>query len=129
MYPSCVLFSASGELQVLVHSLTDPSYLNQSFDLLNEARQRRTFPPASQSNIETRKPVPPLEEETATLWTLMDRLKNLKYDYVRSGADQLLAAHEQAEESRIVFDNLIRGQQRHGPRTQSMRPGHGGRLS
>lgn len=130
-----VFLCALCSTQVLVHSLIDPSYLNQSFDVLNEAPRRCLASPADHEHIENVKSstttTPFLNggsgeegETTAMLWTLMNRLKNVKYDYARSGADQLLAAHEQTEESRIMFDNLLRGQQqRHASRMDSTRLG------
>ncbi|PHJ25356.1 nad-dependent epimerase dehydratase [Cystoisospora suis] len=131
----CKSISREDVARVLVHSLIDPSYLNQSFDVLNEAPRRCIASLADHEHMENIKSsaISPFlngvngergETATATLWTLMEHLKNVKYDYARSGADQLLAAHEQTEESRIMFDNLLRGQQqRHTSRMDSTRRG------
>nr|CCA30158.1 NAD-dependent epimerase/dehydratase, related [Neospora caninum Liverpool]CEL71273.1 TPA: NAD-dependent epimerase/dehydratase, related [Neospora caninum Liverpool] len=78
--------SRSDVAKVLVHALLDPSYLDQSFDILS-------VPPESS-------PTALPDAEAMRLWTLMSRLTDAKYDYHSSGADQLLAAQEHAEKRR-----------------------------
>ncbi|PFH36875.1 hypothetical protein BESB_050670 [Besnoitia besnoiti] len=80
--------------KILVHALTDPAYLDQSFDVSG----------ASTRQTESKDALP---QETLRMWTLMSQLMDAKYDYRSSGADQLLADQEQAEEHRAAFRQLV----------------------
>ncbi|KFG58952.1 putative NAD-dependent epimerase/dehydratase [Toxoplasma gondii RUB] len=85
--------SRSDVANVLVHSLLDPSYLDQSFDVLNA-------PPKSRSTCQ-------LDTESLELWNLMNQLPEAKYDYRSSEADLLLTAHEQAQERRASVEQVL----------------------
>ncbi|KEP61702.1 UNVERIFIED_CONTAM: hypothetical protein HHA_267670 [Hammondia hammondi] len=85
--------SRSDVANVLVHSLLDPSYLDQSFDVLNAS-------PKSRSTGQ-------LDTESLELWNLMNQLPEAKYDYRSSEADLLLTAHEQAQERRASVEQLL----------------------